>query len=614
MAALFDTGIFSTVSASGAALAGAKLYWYAAGTTTPAATYSDIGLTTPNANPVVADSNGRFGPIWLAAQNYKFVLKTATDVTIVTRDFVAPAVPAPGLAASGGSALIGHMGQGTGATLVNLQTLLRRTLISPIQFGATGDGTANDTAGIQAAIDYCVANYPTASLDLSGTWRASKLSVSGGNGLHIIGNGVITANSGSTQTCLFEVAMPGVINDGAIKLNVGYRTNYECGLHIYATGGSGTNTCQFSRYGSITINSAKIGVRIGNETYPSALASELTLTGLSTYGCPVPVEVIGAETYVTLSDPLISADDFGGDAAWQALPKRGVRIIGGDVIVTGGEVVLTADNNEALFEVQPITGDTEGTFYGSLRVIGTTCETASPLAITTNPDALTISSVYGRRGLLQFTDCRGYHGENLASFITTDATFQGDVIIKGNRFWHGGTRTQNNITCGSTGTHVYMDDMGFGDGFKLPFSGVSGGTCHFGRRTLIKYQDPQSQSLSIGANTIVFKVPTGNDTVRWEANYSTTTGIWGAPETIANLSVRGQVAFTAAASGNIQIVDNSTPVATVAFTSQTEVSVDWSTMNYASGRTLKIVVNLTGAGATVNSSGFLSYFTIEGRN
>ena len=37
-------------------------------------------------------------------------------------------------------------------------------------------------------------------------------------------------------------------------------------------------------------------------------------------------------------------------------------------------------------------------------------------------------------------------------------------------------------------------------------------------------------------------------------------------------------------------------------------------MNYAAGRTIKIVVNLTGAGATVSSSGFLSYFVIDGRN
>lgn len=60
---------------------GAKLYVYEAGTTTPLDTYSDSGLSTPNANPVVADANGRFGAIFLAADDYKFVCKSSDDAT-----------------------------------------------------------------------------------------------------------------------------------------------------------------------------------------------------------------------------------------------------------------------------------------------------------------------------------------------------------------------------------------------------------------------------------------------------------------------------------------------------------------------------------------------------
>ena len=60
---------------------GAKLYVYVAGTTTPLDTYSDSGLTTPNANPVVADANGRFPAIFLAVDDYKFVCKSSDDAT-----------------------------------------------------------------------------------------------------------------------------------------------------------------------------------------------------------------------------------------------------------------------------------------------------------------------------------------------------------------------------------------------------------------------------------------------------------------------------------------------------------------------------------------------------
>lgn len=60
---------------------GAKLYVYEAGTTTPLDTYSDSALSIVNANPVEADANGRFGAIFLAADDYKFVCKSSDDAT-----------------------------------------------------------------------------------------------------------------------------------------------------------------------------------------------------------------------------------------------------------------------------------------------------------------------------------------------------------------------------------------------------------------------------------------------------------------------------------------------------------------------------------------------------
>ena len=44
--------------ADGTPLVGGKVYTYAAGTTTPQATYTDAGGGTPNENPVVLDSRG----------------------------------------------------------------------------------------------------------------------------------------------------------------------------------------------------------------------------------------------------------------------------------------------------------------------------------------------------------------------------------------------------------------------------------------------------------------------------------------------------------------------------------------------------------------------------
>ena len=71
---------------NGRPLAGGKLYFYATATTTPLNTYSDSALSTPNANPVVADSAGVWGDIFLSGSAYKVVLKDADDATIWTAD------------------------------------------------------------------------------------------------------------------------------------------------------------------------------------------------------------------------------------------------------------------------------------------------------------------------------------------------------------------------------------------------------------------------------------------------------------------------------------------------------------------------------------------------
>lgn len=72
---------------SGDPLSGGKLYTYAAGTSTPLATYTDQTEAVQNANPVILDSNGE-AAVWVGTASYKFVLKTSADVTLWTVDAV----------------------------------------------------------------------------------------------------------------------------------------------------------------------------------------------------------------------------------------------------------------------------------------------------------------------------------------------------------------------------------------------------------------------------------------------------------------------------------------------------------------------------------------------
>jgi hypothetical protein len=59
--------------------AGYQLFFYAAGTTTKQDTFSDADLTTPNTNPIVLDSAGRTGAIFLSPTTYKVVFAPPDD-------------------------------------------------------------------------------------------------------------------------------------------------------------------------------------------------------------------------------------------------------------------------------------------------------------------------------------------------------------------------------------------------------------------------------------------------------------------------------------------------------------------------------------------------------
>lgn len=204
---------------SGNPLSGGKLYTYAAGTTTPLATYTTPAGTTANTNPIILNSAGRPPQeIWLSVvYSYKFELKTSTDVLIATYDNI-PGLPQPavtnnadtiyyeqGNTVTAGSFVVGNTytilsvgstnfvtigaafnsvgqvfvatGAGTGTgTAYNSQTVKAKfqQTLSVKDFGAVGDGVADDTAAIQAAIDAAKTNDQILYVT-SGTYLISGL-------------------------------------------------------------------------------------------------------------------------------------------------------------------------------------------------------------------------------------------------------------------------------------------------------------------------------------------------------------------------------------------------------------------------------------------------------
>lgn len=141
---------------NGVPLAGGKLYTYAAGTTTPQTTYSTYtgAPGTERTNPIVLDSAGRVpsgGEIWLTQNTtYKFVLKDSNDVTIATYDNISGISD---LTLPIDSSNITYDPPFASSVATNVEARLAQ-YVSVKDFGAVGDGIADDTNAIQNALTY----------------------------------------------------------------------------------------------------------------------------------------------------------------------------------------------------------------------------------------------------------------------------------------------------------------------------------------------------------------------------------------------------------------------------------------------------------------------------
>jgi hypothetical protein len=206
---------------NGVILSGGKLYTYAAGTTTPATTYTSSNGLTAHSNPIVLDSAGRVpsGEIWVTVGiTYKFVLKTSNDVLIATYDNVSSSF-------NTSASLVAYTPAGTGAVTTTVQTKLRQT-VSVKDFGAVGDGVTDDTVAVQAALDASEVVYvPEGKYVITSTLIPADTNV----------NQVIYGDSKSTSLFLFTGATDGIDFSGVSYarpkiLKIGFRAcNNSCG-------------------------------------------------------------------------------------------------------------------------------------------------------------------------------------------------------------------------------------------------------------------------------------------------------------------------------------------------------------------------------------------------
>jgi len=223
---------------NGVPLAGGKIFTYQAGTTTPQATYTTNVGNVARTNPIILDSAGRVpggGEVWVTyGAGYKFVLTTSTDVPIATYDNVPSAAPPPtfndadvinyepGYTVTAGGFVTGttyriltigntdftligatsntvglHFvatGAGTGTGTAEFSRTVEsvlRQVISVKDFGAVGDGVADDTTAIQNAINWVSTTNGTAGTTIffpSGLYKVTSTITVNYSGVALVGD------------------------------------------------------------------------------------------------------------------------------------------------------------------------------------------------------------------------------------------------------------------------------------------------------------------------------------------------------------------------------------------------------------------------------------------
>lgn len=183
-AALIPTPVMQFLDADGNPLVGGKVYTYAAGTSTPLATFTDYGGATPNANPVILNSRGE-ASIWFGTAAYKLELYTAATVLIWTADNVSastPVVYGTGVAA----ALAINVGT-AGSILVNGGALVGTTL--------SASGTAT-MAAINASGLVAMAGAATVGTTLGVTGTSTMAAINASGNITSTGTIGLANNSG----------------------------------------------------------------------------------------------------------------------------------------------------------------------------------------------------------------------------------------------------------------------------------------------------------------------------------------------------------------------------------------------------------------------------------
>ncbi len=422
--------------------------------------------------------------------------------------------------------------------------------LTPEWFGAKGDGTVDDTAALQKAIDsfspyeFWDAGPKKKSnvLLLRGTYLVTQLNVDTMYLDIIAENAWLVASPTGNYPYLIRFTKNFTSVTG-LNIEGSYSLEYGCMINVNARHFRGHN---------IRIWRAKLAYRFGNPEWanrPSTLKniehgdSENIFSNCSTMWCVRGIELYGSETIVLFNNSLIYSYPRSlpeGDPrkkAWEAEETTLVRSIGSYIYFTGCKL-CNFNPRYPIIEVQPLknTGRQYYSKYGGAFLFNSHMEGGNLFAAV-NPKKIPTQSWKGipieqKTPSLTMISCGGYASGRSVP-VNTDPLFTGSIIVSNCNFYTDPLGGENyKLTTfarlGNPAARIKVDDISL-TAYNKGLGAIAGGTPLFTDRLIFDGRQT-AQVISENAVRLVFTTPEKSaDTPHFAACYNPKAGEFTVP-------------------------------------------------------------------------------------
>lgn len=260
--------------------AGAKAYFYNAGTLTPLTVYTDSALTVPHPHPVVANGNGVFDAVYLPYASYKVRVLTSDDILIFQADGIENEAP-PDAGGGGGIVVATEQIFQTG-DIIGLLTSGTRTgwvrMNAKTIGSAVSGATERANADTQSLFTFLWTNFSNTDCPVStgrgasaaADWAANKtIGIPTMQGYLLAG----ADDMGGTAANRLQVSTTCTATNGSVNIMVASATGLAVGMKVIIADVAAGQITNISGT-TVTLNTAYTGTTGSGKTVRASFITD----------------------------------------------------------------------------------------------------------------------------------------------------------------------------------------------------------------------------------------------------------------------------------------------------------------------------------------------------